>query len=165
MLIDPRSRAADVVAHDASTPQEATPHGMGDDAADLPDVAALSLEDNGVAPSADGNGAGDGKKKKRQKKKKPSKKQRDRLRRQLEQGLLQAAAASACDAEARKEQCHAVVADLGNACWTYKHFTDEITTREYRAPEVRTDPLHYNEEFMHIFVCVCVRACVCVCVI
>lgn len=29
----------------------------------------------------------------------------------------------------------AVIADLGNACWTHKHFTDDITTRQYRAPE------------------------------
>lgn len=28
------------------------------------------------------------------------------------------------------------VADLGNACWTTKHFADEIQTRQYRAPEV-----------------------------
>ena len=27
------------------------------------------------------------------------------------------------------------LADLGNACWTYNHFTDDITTRQYRAPE------------------------------
>jgi hypothetical protein len=28
------------------------------------------------------------------------------------------------------------VSDLGNACWTTKHFTDDIATRQYRAPEV-----------------------------
>jgi serine/threonine-protein kinase SRPK3 len=28
------------------------------------------------------------------------------------------------------------IADLGNACWTFKHFTDDVTTRQYRAPEV-----------------------------
>ena len=28
------------------------------------------------------------------------------------------------------------IADLGNACWTDHHFTDEIQTRQYRAPEV-----------------------------
>ena len=28
------------------------------------------------------------------------------------------------------------IADLGNACWTYKHFTDDIQTRQYRSPEV-----------------------------
>jgi hypothetical protein len=27
---------------------------------------------------------------------------------------------------------HAVVVDFGNACWTYKHFTDDIQTRQYR---------------------------------
>jgi len=30
----------------------------------------------------------------------------------------------------------AKLVDLGNACWTYKHYTDDIQTRQYRAPEV-----------------------------
>eukprot|EP01130_Rhizamoeba_saxonica_P006741 TRINITY_DN2692_c0_g1_i1.p1 TRINITY_DN2692_c0_g1~~TRINITY_DN2692_c0_g1_i1.p1 ORF type:complete len:481 (-),score=120.28 TRINITY_DN2692_c0_g1_i1:1158-2600(-) len=28
------------------------------------------------------------------------------------------------------------IVDLGNACWTYEHFTDDVQTRQYRAPEV-----------------------------
>jgi serine/threonine protein kinase len=28
------------------------------------------------------------------------------------------------------------VVDLGNACWTFKHFTDDVQTRQYRSPEV-----------------------------
>jgi serine/threonine protein kinase len=28
------------------------------------------------------------------------------------------------------------VVDMGNACFTNKHFTDDIQTREYRSPEV-----------------------------
>lgn len=28
------------------------------------------------------------------------------------------------------------IADLGNACWMHKHFSDEIQTRQYRSPEV-----------------------------
>jgi serine/threonine protein kinase len=28
------------------------------------------------------------------------------------------------------------VVDLGNACWTHRHFTDDIQTRQYRSPEV-----------------------------
>ncbi len=28
------------------------------------------------------------------------------------------------------------VVDMGNACWTHKHFTEVIQTRQYRAPEV-----------------------------
>ncbi|KAG0681259.1 serine/threonine protein kinase, CMGC group [Pichia californica] len=28
------------------------------------------------------------------------------------------------------------IADLGNACWSYKHFTNDIQTRQYRSPEV-----------------------------
>jgi serine/threonine-protein kinase SRPK3 len=28
------------------------------------------------------------------------------------------------------------IVDLGNACWTYKQFTQDIQTRQYRCPEV-----------------------------
>jgi len=28
------------------------------------------------------------------------------------------------------------IVDLGNACWVYHHFTDDVQTRQYRAPEV-----------------------------
>lgn len=28
------------------------------------------------------------------------------------------------------------IVDLGNACWVHKHFTTDVQTREYRAPEV-----------------------------
>merc|ERR1711953_1632438 len=28
------------------------------------------------------------------------------------------------------------LADLGNACWTHKHFTEDIQTRQYRSLEV-----------------------------
>lgn len=31
---------------------------------------------------------------------------------------------------------HCKLVDFGNACWTYKHFTDDIQTRQYRSPEV-----------------------------
>lgn len=33
-------------------------------------------------------------------------------------------------------QSRAVVVDLGNACWTHRHFSEDIQTRQYRAPEV-----------------------------
>jgi len=32
--------------------------------------------------------------------------------------------------------CRSVVVDLGNACWTHRHFSEDIQTRQYRAPEV-----------------------------
>lgn len=35
------------------------------------------------------------------------------------------------------------ICDFGCACWTYKHFTDNIGTTEYRAPEVLFN-LHYD---------------------
>ena len=28
------------------------------------------------------------------------------------------------------------IVDFGNGCWTHKHFTDDIQTRQYRCPEV-----------------------------
>lgn len=33
-------------------------------------------------------------------------------------------------------KCRSVIVDLGNACWTHKHFSEDIQTRQYRAPEV-----------------------------
>lgn len=33
-------------------------------------------------------------------------------------------------------KCRAVIVDLGNACWTHRHFSEDIQTRQYRAPEV-----------------------------
>jgi len=34
------------------------------------------------------------------------------------------------------QKCRAVVVDLGNACWTHRHFSEDIQTRQYRCPEV-----------------------------
>jgi len=35
------------------------------------------------------------------------------------------------------DQAHMIkIVDLGNACWTFEHFTDDVQTRQYRAPEV-----------------------------
>ena len=34
------------------------------------------------------------------------------------------------------EKARTVVVDLGNACWTHRHFSEDIQTRQYRAPEV-----------------------------
>jgi Protein kinase domain len=34
------------------------------------------------------------------------------------------------------QKCRAVVVDLGNACWTHRHFSEDIQTRQYRSPEV-----------------------------
>lgn len=31
-----------------------------------------------------------------------------------------------------------LIVDLGNACWTHKHFSEDIQTRQYRSPEVTT---------------------------
>jgi serine/threonine protein kinase len=40
------------------------------------------------------------------------------------------------DLNAEYSCCKVKVVDLGNACWTFKHFTDDIQTRQYRSPEV-----------------------------
>lgn len=40
------------------------------------------------------------------------------------------------DAMAMTERITVKIADLGNACWTDHHFTDDIQTRQYRCPEV-----------------------------
>jgi len=38
-----------------------------------------------------------------------------------------------------RNECFVKVVDLGNACWVFKHFTDYITTRQYRSPEAIVD--------------------------
>lgn len=38
--------------------------------------------------------------------------------------------------EADMPSARCKIVDFGNACWTYKHFTDDIQTRQYRSPEV-----------------------------
>ena len=38
--------------------------------------------------------------------------------------------------EVMLQKARVVVVDLGNACWTHKHFSDDIQTRQYRCPEV-----------------------------
>lgn len=40
------------------------------------------------------------------------------------------------EAQRRAKLVRSKIADLGNACWRDKHFTDDITTRQYRSPEV-----------------------------
>ncbi|ODQ78494.1 hypothetical protein BABINDRAFT_65165 [Babjeviella inositovora NRRL Y-12698] len=39
-------------------------------------------------------------------------------------------------AASEEAQLSVKIADLGNACWTKKHFTNDIQTRQYRSPEV-----------------------------
>ncbi|KAG9122452.1 serine/threonine protein kinase, CMGC group [Ceratobasidium sp. 392] len=46
------------------------------------------------------------------------------------------ASTSSLDAAAMSERITVKIADLGNACWTDHHFTDDIQTRQYRCPEV-----------------------------
>lgn len=40
------------------------------------------------------------------------------------------------EAQATSSILRCKISDLGNACWRHKHFTDDITTRQYRSPEV-----------------------------
>ncbi|KAG8740161.1 serine/threonine protein kinase, CMGC group [Ceratobasidium sp. 414] len=47
-----------------------------------------------------------------------------------------AASMSSLDPAAMSERITVKIADLGNACWTDHHFTDDIQTRQYRCPEV-----------------------------
>jgi serine/threonine-protein kinase SRPK3 len=58
----------------------------------------------------------------------------DALEREAEEARKRAERLALLDAE--YESVKVKIVDLGNACWTYKHFTDDIQTRQYRAPEV-----------------------------
>lgn len=45
------------------------------------------------------------------------------------------------------------IVDFGNSCWTYKHFTDNIQTRQYRAPEVIIGAPYSTPADMWSFAC------------
>ncbi|XP_072992051.1 uncharacterized protein [Typha latifolia] len=50
-------------------------------------------------------------------------------------------------------QCKLV--DFGNACWTYKQFTSDIQTRQYRCPEVLLGSKYSTSADMWSFACIC----------
>ncbi|KAK4790110.1 hypothetical protein SAY86_017414 [Trapa natans] len=45
--------------------------------------------------------------------------------------------------------------DFGNACWTYKHFTNDIQTRQYRCPEVILGSKYSTSADIWSFACIC----------
>ncbi|KAL8501271.1 hypothetical protein ACS0TY_020717 [Phlomoides rotata] len=45
--------------------------------------------------------------------------------------------------------------DFGNACWTYKQFTSDIQTRQYRCPEVILGSKYSTSADMWSFACIC----------
>ncbi|XP_068647526.1 uncharacterized protein [Aristolochia californica] len=45
--------------------------------------------------------------------------------------------------------------DFGNACWTYKQFTNDIQTRQYRCPEVLLGSKYSTSADMWSFACIC----------
>lgn len=48
-----------------------------------------------------------------------------------------------------------VIVDLGNACWTHKHFSEDIQTRQYRSPEVKTDIGHSLNRVTLLYIYIC----------
>lgn len=50
-------------------------------------------------------------------------------------------------------QCKLV--DFGNACWTYKQFTSDIQTRQYRCPEVLLGSKYSTSADLWSFACIC----------
>lgn len=47
------------------------------------------------------------------------------------------------------------IADLGNACWVDKHFTDDIQTRQYRSPEVILGASYNTSADLWSLACIC----------
>ncbi|KAK3226699.1 hypothetical protein Dsin_006561 [Dipteronia sinensis] len=45
--------------------------------------------------------------------------------------------------------------DFGNACWTYKQFTTDIQTRQYRCPEVILGSKYSTSADLWSFACIC----------
>lgn len=55
--------------------------------------------------------------------------------------------------EAANLKCKVV--DFGSACWTYKQFTDDIQTRQYRCPEVILGSKYSTSADLWSFACIC----------
>ncbi|MCD7454044.1 hypothetical protein HAX54_023312 [Datura stramonium] len=47
------------------------------------------------------------------------------------------------------------VVDFGSACWTYKQFTNDIQTRQYRCPEVILGSQYSTSADLWSFACIC----------
>ena len=45
--------------------------------------------------------------------------------------------------------------DFGSACWTYKQFTNDIQTRQYRCPEVILGSMYSTSADLWSFSCIC----------
>ncbi|KAG2502244.1 hypothetical protein HYH03_000730 [Edaphochlamys debaryana] len=56
------------------------------------------------------------------------------------------------DEQLRTAACKVV--DFGNACWTYKQFTSDVQTRQYRCPEVILGAKYLTPADMWSFACV-----------
>lgn len=52
------------------------------------------------------------------------------------------------------QDLHCKIVDLGNACWTYKQFTNDIQTRQYRCPEVLLGAKYSTSADMWSFACI-----------
>jgi hypothetical protein len=55
--------------------------------------------------------------------------------------------AAYCDADIK-------IVDLGNACWTHKHFTDDVQTRQYRCPEVILGQSYHTQADIWSLACI-----------
>ncbi|EPS63439.1 hypothetical protein M569_11342, partial [Genlisea aurea] len=52
-------------------------------------------------------------------------------------------------------ELHCKLVDFGNACWTYKQFTSDVQTRQYRCPEVILGSKYSTSADMWSFACIC----------
>ncbi|CAI5534462.1 unnamed protein product [Closterium sp. Naga37s-1] len=78
-----------------------------------------------------------------------------------EAAAAQAAAEAAAEVAGRRKRpvdltgmdMSCKIVDLGNACWTYKQFTSDIQTRQYRCPEVLLGARYSTSADMWSFAC------------
>uniref|UniRef100_A0A8I6WNP0 non-specific serine/threonine protein kinase n=1 Tax=Hordeum vulgare subsp. vulgare TaxID=112509 RepID=A0A8I6WNP0_HORVV len=56
---------------------------------------------------------------------------------------------------AMKAELGCKMVDFGNACWTYKEFTSDIQTRQYRCPEVLLGSKYSTSVDLWSFACIC----------
>ena len=68
--------------------------------------------------------------------------------------LSKSGRSSALSEEFSRLDLRCKIVDLGNACWTYKQFTSDIQTRQYRCPEVLLGSKYSTSADMWSFACI-----------
>ncbi|XP_078437483.1 uncharacterized protein LOC144708063 [Wolffia australiana] len=111
------------------------------------------------APAGNGEALTKNQKKKKKKKAKRAAAAKDEVEKEEEGGRSERrrrrVSKSARRRMAMEVDLRCKLVDFGNACWTYKQFTSDIQTRQYRCPEVLIGSKYSTPADMWSFACIC----------